>query len=294
MSVYDVARKALATSRGELAAPAIVREPLKPPHPVDWMRRVSRRPLDPWQEEVGEWDGSDLLLCCTRQGGKTEIVSLRTAFRARWRNRSVGCLSPSMKQSLRMFNRAKRWLSNDGVIFSSRVVLDQNADPSQPIMARARSLELELPNGGRIEAFPGDRPDVSIRGDTLDDVIVDEASSIKDALIAAATPTMATRSDRCIAYLSTPRGQRGEFWRAWSQDDFWDRCEVTADQCPRIDRKFLERERKRLGPLFEQEYYCKFLAAPGALFAAADIEALFSAPPIEGFSGVAEPIENLW
>lgn len=212
----------------------------------------------------------------------TQIVSLRAAYRAGFYDRVVGCLGPTSRQTSRMFRRSRRWLLNGGLTLSRNV-----------------GLELELPHGGQIQAFPGDRPDVSIRGDTLDDVIIDEASVIKDDLIAAATPTTATREDRCIVYLSTPKGQRGAFYKEWvdggPQDDPWHRVTITADQCPRISKKFLEKERKRLGPLFRQEYYCEFLATPGALFSAEDISNLFRNEPIAGFRmPAATEVAEIW
>ena len=118
----------------QVCAPAIVRPP--PPHPVDWARRVSGEDLDPWQCDVLEWDGSDLLMCCARQTGKTEAVSLRAAYRVRFLGLEVGCLSPSTRQSLRMFNRAKRWLTRDGVRIQTRVVLEH---PGNGVSARVRS-----------------------------------------------------------------------------------------------------------------------------------------------------------
>ncbi len=242
------------------------------PDPVVWAERVSGKTLDPWQADFMRWNGTDALLNCARQCGKTEVVSLRAAYRARHLNRVVGCLGPTSRQTSRMFRRAKRWLINDGAEF-----------------VRDAGLELELASGGAILAFPGDRPDVSIRGDTLDDAIIDEASVIKDALIAAATPTMATREDRCIVYLSTPMGQRGAFWEAWSRQSWWHKVTVPASQCNRISEAFLERERARLGPLYAQEYECQFLAAPGSLFAVDDLDSLMIDPmPVEPFPTMEE------
>lgn len=260
-----------------ICGPAIIRPP--PPHPVDWAQKVSLSILDDWQAQFMLWEGQDALLNCTRQGGKTQIVSLRAAYRAGFFDKVVGCLGPTSRQTSRMFRRSRRWLLNGGFSLSRNV-----------------GLELELPHGGQIQAFPGDRPDVSIRGDTLDDVIIDEASVIKDDLIAAATPTTATREDRCIVYLSTPKGQRGAFYKEWIDTNAdWHRVTITADQCPRITKRFLEKEKKRLGPLFRQEYYCEFLATPGALFSAEDIANLFRNEPIAGFQTPAQPeAQPIW
>jgi hypothetical protein len=281
LSTSRLSRDVEEIAAGLIAAPAIVRPP--PPDPVDWAQRVSGLKLDDWQAEVMRWTGSDLLLNCTRQGGKTEVVSLRSAFRARFFGRRVGCLGPTLRQTGRMFRRAKNWLARDGASF-----------------AVERGWELELAEGGAIEAYPGDRPGVSIRGETLDDVIVDEASQIKDDLIAAATPTTATREDRSVIYLSTPFGAVGTFYRAWAGKDGlpWERMKATADDCPRISRRFLENEAKRLGPLFRQEYYCEFLAAPGSLFSAEEIAGLRLEPADEDeraiVGGVKPEVEQAW
>lgn len=242
--------------------------------PVSWSEGVSGNSLDPWQVDFLRCLDSDILLNCARQTGKSEIVSLRAAFRARVLKRRVVCLAPTQRQSGFIYGRAKRWLINSGADFS-----------------RLTASELELSDGGSVVALPGDRPDVSVRGDTVDDLIVDEASQVRDSLIAAATPTTATRHNASITYLSTPAGKRGAFYRAWSKEGWWRKFTVTASQCPRISAEFLARERLRLGPLYDQEYECEFLSAPGALFDASDIERMFLPESPEDWQ-IEAPIER--
>jgi hypothetical protein len=242
--------------------------------PVEWSQHVSGNRLDQWQIDFLRCEDSDILLNCARQTGKSEIVSLRAAFRARVLKRRVVCLAPTQRQSGFIYGRAKRWLINSGADFS-----------------RLTATELELSDGGSVVALPGDRPDVSVRGDTVDDLIVDEASQVRDSLIAAATPTTATRANASITYLSTPAGKRGAFYRAWSKEGWWRKFTVTASQCPRISSEFLSRERLRLGPLYDQEYECEFLSSPGALFDASDIERMFLPEQPEDWQ-IGEPVET--
>lgn len=109
---------------------------------------------------------------------------------------------------------------------------------------------------------------------------MDEASRIKDELIAAASPTVATRPDANVTYLSSPAGQRGAFFRAWEQEPWWHKVKVVASECPRILPAFLERERVRLGELlFRQEYQGEFIASAGGLFDPAALDDVFGAPP---------------
>ena len=68
--------------------------------------------------------------------------------------------------------------------------------------------------------------------------------------------------------LSTPAGRRGRFHSVWnSDDDAWQRIQVTAEQCSHIEADFLEEERLSLGDkMYEQEYCCSFLAGIGNIF----------------------------
>jgi Terminase large subunit, T4likevirus-type, N-terminal len=227
---------------------------------VDWAEAVSGNSLDVWQKKFLRSGAHHFLLNCSRQVGKTEAVALRATYRAIYLNRREVCLAPSLFQSSKIRRRALNYIKSDGV----RIITKS-------------AFELQLENGGAILTLPGDRPDVSVRGETTDDLIVDEASRVKDSLIAAATPTTATRLDATITYLSTPAGKRGEFYRAWTdKSSDWEKITITADQCPRITHKFLEKERKRLGPvLFSQEYECQFIADSNALLDFETIQDMF-------------------
>jgi hypothetical protein len=234
------------------------------PHPVAWAERVTGQSLDPWQQLVMCSEAPALLLLTSRQVGKSHVVSLRAAYRAQYLGRRVGVLSPTLRQSSIVYRRAKSWLTADGTAHITRQTL----------------TELECENGGAIVAFPGDRPDLSVRGDTLDDLIVDEASRVKDELIAAATPTVATKPGANITYLSSPAGQRGAFYKAWTDEDWWEKVKVTADQCQRIDPAFLAREKVRLGEMiWRQEYAGAFVAAPGGIFDPSALDDIFGQVP---------------
>ncbi|MDF2972879.1 MAG: terminase [Microvirga sp.] len=208
-------------------------------------------------------DEKALLLLTSRQVGKSHVVSLRAAYRARFMRRRVGIVSPTQRQSNIVYGRVKEWVRRDG----------------KARLARDTATVLELEGGGAVVSFPGDRPDVSVRGETLDDLIVDEAAQVKDSLIAAATPTTAARPDASIIYLSTPFGARGAFYKAWQEEDVWTKITVGAEECSRIRPDFLAKEKVRLGILWEQEYACRFLASVGGLFDPLAIDDLFSGTP---------------
>jgi len=81
--------------------------------------------------------------------------------------------------------------------------------------------------------------------------------------------------------LSTPAGTRGWWYEAWKSDERWERFKVTAEECPRISKAFLEEEKETIGQYFyEQEYCCIFNDAQEAAFRSEDIERIVK-PGIE-------------
>jgi hypothetical protein len=246
------------------------------PDPVTWGSFVSGGPLDAWQAKFMRLSEPHILMNCARQVGKSQVVSLKCAYNAAYYNRRVVVIAPTLRQSTIIHRRARRWLFNGS------------------IQVEEVGFDLFISGGGQITALPGDRPDVAIRGDTIDDLIVDEASRIKAQLIAAATPATATRPDASITYLSTPAGRQGEFWKAWSEQEWWHKIRVEATECPRIKPEFLAREKRRLGALFAQEYECEFLDTYNALFSSADLDAVFSKDEIPGVTSDLPEVEAIW
>ncbi len=54
----------------------------------------------------------------------------------------------------------------------------------------------------------------------------------------------------------------------------WYRVKITADQCPRIKRDWLERERQLIGDWwYRQEYFCEFVETDSQVFSYDDIQA---------------------
>lgn len=233
------------------------------PDPIEWAERVSGQKLDPWQKQVLLSTAAYFLMNCSRQVGKTQIVSLKAAYNARHRRRHVVALAPTLRQSSKIHDRAYSFLVADGVKFTKET-----------------ATELKLETGGSVIALPGDRPDMSIRSETVDDLMVDEASRVKDSLITAASPTTATRPDATISYLSSPAGKRGAFYKAWKDETGpWERFSIKAQQCPRISQAFLDFEFRNLGPImFRQEYECEFIADATAVLDPEDIAAMFANP----------------
>jgi hypothetical protein len=229
---------------------------------VLWAERVSGLVLDPWQRDVLTSADARLAILCCRQSGKSTVVALKAADLVRRGGLAV-VVAPSLRQSSLIFRKLNQLLVTGGETFR-----------------RETMTELETVRGGLALCLPGDRPDMlrglSLRWPTTSLLIVDEAARVRESMWATISPMLAAAPLAHQALLSTPAGAAGEFHRVMSNASDWRRITVTAKDCARISPAFLARERLRLGDaLFRQEYECAFIAAPGSVFSADVLAAMF-------------------
>jgi hypothetical protein len=213
--------------------------------------------LDDWQSDVLLSDAHQIILLVTRQGGKSTVSSIRALHRALYSPASlVLLLAPSYRQSKELFRKVKDALA---------------ALPFSAPLASESALELEFTNFSRIVALPG--KEATIRGFSgVSLLIVDEASRVPDELYQAVRPMLAV-SGGDILLLSTPFGKRGFFFHEWAEGGAaWHRTKVTAYECPRIPRVWLEQERRAIGDWwYRQEYMCEFVETTDQVFSYEDI-----------------------
>jgi hypothetical protein len=202
--------------------------------PDDWMKSALRSQSD------------RLMMLCARQSGKSTCTSLIALHTLLYLPDSLILLfSPSQRQSSELFKKLTYYYYK----------LDC------PVPARQQSATtLWLNNGSRAVSLPADHTTVrGYSGAAL--VIVDEAAMVPDDLFIAVNPMVAVSRGRLIC-LSTPLGKRGWFHEAWTREDepgLWQQIRVTAYDCPRIDRTFLDEQKVLLGErYFRQEYLCSF------------------------------------
>jgi len=214
--------------------------------------------LDDWQRAVLLSDAHQLIILACRQAGKSSVSSIRALHRALYTPASlVLLLAPSYRQSKDLFRKVKDALA---------------ALPFSAPLASESALELEFTNLSRIVALPG--KEATIRGFSgVSLLIVDEASRVADELYQAVRPMLAV-SGGDIVLLSTPFGKRGFFFHEWAEGGVaWHRTKVTAYDCPRIPREWLEQERQSIGDWwFRQEYLVEFVESIDSVFAYDDIQ----------------------
>jgi hypothetical protein len=252
--------------------------------PTHILRALGRAP-DPWQRELLHCRDRQILLCASRQSGKSTVVSVLALHAALFAPGGlVLILSPSQRQSAETF----------------RKVLDAYRALNRPLPAVHESqFRLELDNHSRVLCLPGREETVrSFGGVSL--LILDEAARIRDDLYRSVRPMLAVSGGRLVA-LSTPFGQRGWFWREWSGAGPWRRFRIPWRDCPRIRPAFIDEERRALGQAWvDQEYECLFITMHGLVYpdfgrAAFDDEATPSGRRVGGIDfGWRNPFAAIW
>jgi hypothetical protein len=271
--------------------------------PVLWAEPLLGFTPDPLQSEILRSPAARLILCCTRQFGKSTITAIKALHHAWTRpNSLVLAAAPTARQSGEWLEKSRSFLSQMGI--------------------RSRSdghnrLSLVLPNRSRLVGLPGVADNV--RGFSKASlVLIDEAAYVADELYQALNPMLAV-SRGGLWLISTPGAQSGFFYEEWSRDAAakadslreeaseadpgspsgsglsvptlpspaiaWDRFRATAEQCSRIPPEFLAEQRILLGdPVFRREYMCEFVAAGTQII---DRELLDSAldPGLSPFNG---------
>jgi hypothetical protein len=217
--------------------------------------RLGFRP-DAWQAQLLRSTEPWLLLNCCRQSGKSTTTAILALHTALYDPGLILLVSPSLRQSKELFGKVARFL--------------KSLEPVEPLEEDNRS-SCELKNGSRIVSLPGD-PE-TLRGFSAPRLIIkDECAYIGDAMQAALDPMLAVSGGRLVE-MSSPNGRRGHFFENWQHGEGAERIRITGRDCPRISAEFLDKQRRKLGPmLFAQEYLCEFIDAASSAFSSEMIE----------------------
>lgn len=244
---------------------------------IEYARQLGFEP-DLWQSGILQSAARNVVVNCSRQVGKSTVVSIKTAHVAQFSTDGLILIaSPTERQSQELLIKVKRTLSEYG-----------------QRMKRESMTMLELMNGTRVFALPGNEETIrGFSGPKL--LIIDEAAMVEDALYYSVEPMMAVSQGQTII-LSTPRGKRGFFNAKWN-DEGWEHYSIRGDECPRIPPEWLEAKRKSMPEYwFRQEFLCEFLDAEDAAFntemliaARRDFDTLYAGD--ESKAGDYEPLE---
>ena len=215
---------------------------------------------DPFQEKVLRSKSRRILLCCGRQMGKSTVVAVKALHQALCSENSLILIASRVEQQAEeLFIKIKSVYDTIG----------------RPVEARCLRFSLELSNGSRIMALPGD-PNNIVGFSAPRLVILDEASRVHEGMLEAVSPMLAV-SGGTLLMCSTPFGRRGFFFREWDSGLDYERIAAKASECPRITPEFLDHERHSLGEqLYLQNYEIEFLASDQQIFSLQSINNAFS------------------
>ena len=223
----------------------------------EWAKKSLNFHADKIQTSVLDHDAHRLILCCSRQWGKTTIIAIKALHTAIFQPGSeIVVISGSLKQAGLLLNK----------VCESAAVL---GFPRKRVLGYEQSLH--LPNGSKIFAVANSEK--SSRGYTGNIVIVDEAALVQDDVVGSASPTLA-RTNGKLWLLSTPYGQTGLFYNVWHDKRLtdWLKVKATIDDSPYATPAFIA-EQKRLFPFnFRQDFYCEFTPAKGSLLSRERVE----------------------
>ena len=250
--------KEIASLRSELAG-LHVKEDDYSANPALLMEAAGLAP-DAWQRSVLTSTAKQSLLLITRQGGKSTTTAAKALHKAMYKREALVLLfAPALRQSQELFAKVTS--------------IYQDAGAPVPIEMLS-ALRMTLVNGSRIIALPGNEK--TVRGYSgVDLVVIDEASRVPDELYYSVRPMLAVSGGDLMA-LTTPFGKRGWFYEEWTGTNDWERTRITANDCPRISKEFLEEERASMPDIyFKQEYMCEFCETAMQFFGFDEIQAAY-------------------
>lgn len=224
----------------------------------EWAAQALRFEASPIQKQVLDQASNRLLLCCNRQWGKSTIIAIKALHHAlRQPGSDIIVMSRSKNQAGIVIEKMSQFTL--AAALSTRRV-------------QGYQHSLQLLNGSRLYAIA--HSSETSPGRTADVLIVDEAAMVRDNVFGVIAPFVA-RSKGAIWLLSTPRGQTGFFYAFWHASDLkWTRIRSTVEDCPGIDRDFLDMQRRIFPATFRQEFYCEFTPAPGRLISRERLRAI--------------------
>ena len=176
-----------------------------------------------WQTAVLESHAKFKIIDGARQSGKSTIVSVIPAHKAKFKAKSLSLvIAPTRAQANEDMLKIKELMSKD---------------PSYPTLVKNSAFEVTLSNKSRIVVVTA--TDKAARGYSApDDILVDEASRVPDTVYSSAILPMQTASpdDFELILISTPFGKQGFFYDCWANSEVYEKFEIKAPWA--VDERF--------------------------------------------------------
>lgn len=234
--------------------------------------------FDSWQQEILGFKGS-VTLRSGRQVGKSTIVGRRCArLMLEHPGSNSLIIAPSQRQSNQLFIKTMSWLMDEhhrlidvaggykddtGVSTRRNLELRRLFEQDKGLFAETPTKSMaKLKNGSICYSLPAGKTGIYLRTFALDFLYIDEAAYVPDAVYTALKPMMAVASKKGLGwecFLSTPFGKGGFFYDSHFSEDY-KQFHVSSEDCIRIPKAFLMKEKKRLSRIeYAQEYLGEFI-----------------------------------
>lgn len=213
--------------------------------------------LDDWQKKYvfDKENEKDNFLLCGRQSGKTTAMSLRAVelcVKHFKKGEYVLVNSITEKQAYHILTKALVYAETK---YYSKI---DRTKKNKPTMHR-----IMFKNGTGILCYAAGDTGEGQRGFTVKKLMIDEGSRMSEEYFIASMPMLSvTKGSMDIA--STPYGKKHKdgspkFFYKCSLNEKFKKYYISAEDCPRHSKDFLEEQKKRLSKLaYAQEYLAKF------------------------------------
>ncbi|OPZ94953.1 MAG: Terminase-like family protein [Firmicutes bacterium ADurb.Bin419] len=215
------------------------------PHPAQAKIVNSRRP--------------NKIIRCGRQFGKTLMALNEIVIQAIYKPGNYWIVYPSYRQA-----KMVAW---------KKLLQIVDKIPQLVVKRQHVDLEIDLSNGSIISLKGSDNED-SLRGPSLNGVIMDEYAFIKPQVYQKIIEPMLSATHGFTWIISTPLGFN-HFYDMWNKVNAnkWNKFHFTSYDNPFIDKRFLDDKKESLDPdVFEQEYMASFKRLSGLVYKNFDAE----------------------
>lgn len=205
----------------------------------------------PYQEELLNDTSSRIVACMGRQTGKTTTIATKAIHFAYCnKNTTTLIVSPSLRQSMIMFDKILTFLYSDKFLRNS-------------IIRKTHTI-VQLSTGSQIIALPCSEH--MLRGYTANLAICDEASFIPESVLTEIIFPMISTTKGTTILLSTPWDKNHFFYKAFLNPAY-STHKIPSTMNPLIPPEFLEEMKQAMTEdAYKREYEAEFTEAATSYF----------------------------
>lgn len=241
------------------------------PKPSEFAKVFFDFDLFPFQANAIDCSNRFVMLNWGRQTGKSTITALAGLYDAMWNDgHTILILSPKQRQSNRLFQKMKAFLSKSQRKFPELRIYDDVIRETQTI--------LEFTNGSEIHSLPIADDGSNIRGFTAHMIIIDEASRVTNNEAWSAIKPMIITTNGKMWLISTPKGVNNYFYECFKRKELgFKYFHATSYDNPMADLKQVENDKESMPILlWEEEYLAKFIDESDSFFPLSLVERYFN------------------